>query len=128
MALILPYACLDPSIPGLSHWFFQVSYVSDVQDWTQPSTLFTAIFEIYNLVSVIQRDRIELRNMKDRIVLLNSVLSKKFKETFMSRKTHTDTGEDDTNPPKRARTSHGGQGDNTANVLRRGDHVYDDRQ
>jgi hypothetical protein len=90
--------------------------------------MFTAIFEIYNLVSVIQSDRTELGDMKDRIVSLNSVLSKEFKETFMSKRTNTDAGEDDTNPPKRARTSHGGQRDNTGNVLRCGDHVYDDRQ
>jgi hypothetical protein len=66
--------------------------------------------------------------MEDRIVSLNSVLSKKFKDSFMLKRTHTDASEDDINPPKRARTSHGGQGDNTSNVLRRGDHVYDDRQ
>jgi hypothetical protein len=77
---------------------------------------------------MIKSDRTELGDMEDRIVSLNSVLSKEFKETFMSKRTNTDAGEDDTNSPKRAHTSHGGQRDNTGNVLRRGDHVYDDRQ
>ncbi|KAN0106917.1 hypothetical protein V8E52_010661 [Russula decolorans] len=75
-----------------------VSYVSDVQDWMQPSTLFTAIFEIYNLVSIIESDRPDLRDMKNRIELLDSELLKNFDETFMG------------------------------NALRRGEYAYHDRQ
>lgn len=88
----------------------------------QPYTLFTAMFEIYNLVSIIQSDRPELGSMKQRIGLLSYELLKNFDETFMS---NTDAGEDDTDPPKRARISHGSQGDN---VLWRGEHVYHDRR
>ncbi|KAI0254966.1 hypothetical protein BJV78DRAFT_807834 [Lactifluus subvellereus] len=66
----------------------KVSYVSDVQDWRQPSDLFIAIFEIYNLVSMIQSDRPELGNIQERIGLLCSDLSKNFNDTFM---THCDT-------------------------------------
>ena len=73
--------------------------------------MFTAIFEIYNLVSIIQSDRPELGNIKDRIGLLSSELLKNFDETFTS---NTDAGEDDTNPPRRARIS--------------GEHVYHDRR
>ena len=94
----------------------------------QPSTLFTAIFEIYNLVSIIQSDRPDLADMKNRIGLLNSELLKNFDETSMSKRNYGDTSEDATNPPKRARISHGGQGGNTGNALRRGEHVYYDRQ
>jgi hypothetical protein len=70
----------------------------------QPSELFTAIFEIYNLVSIIQSDRPVLGNMQERIRLLSSDVSKNFNDTFMD------------------------QGDNTGNGLWRGEHVYDDRQ
>jgi hypothetical protein len=66
--------------------------------------------------------------MKQHIGLLNSELLKNFDETFMSKRTHTDAGEDGTNPPKRARKSHGGQVGNTGNALPRGEHVYHDRQ
>lgn len=61
-------------------------------------------------------------------MLLGSDLSKNFKDTFMSKMTQGDTGEDATKPPKRARVSHTGQGDNTGNGVQRGEHVYHDRQ
>ncbi|KAF8507216.1 kinase-like domain-containing protein [Russula emetica] len=59
----------------------------------QPPTLFTAIFEIYNLVSIIQSDRPVLGSMQERIVLLSSDLSMNFNDTFMSKRTHGDTSE-----------------------------------
>lgn len=86
------------------------------------------MFEIYNLVSMIQSDRPELGSMKDRIDTLGLELGKNFDETFMSKRTHANADEDDAKPPKRTRTSHGGQGDNTGNALQRGEHVYHDRQ
>ncbi|KAH9964027.1 hypothetical protein BJV74DRAFT_304161 [Russula compacta] len=58
----------------------EVSYVSSAQDWRQPHILFTAMFEIYNLVSLIQSDRPELGSIKDRIRLLGFDLSKNFKD------------------------------------------------
>jgi hypothetical protein len=64
------------------------------------------MFEIYNLVSIIQSDRPELGNIQERIGLLSSDLSKNFKDTFMSKSTHCDTD----------------------NGLRDGEHVYHDRQ
>jgi hypothetical protein len=79
-------------------------------------------------VSIIQSDRPELGIMKEQIWLHNIELEKNFKETFMSKRTHTDASEGDDNPSKRARISHGGQGGNTANAMRRGEHVYHDRQ
>jgi hypothetical protein len=84
--------------------------------------------EIYNLVSLIQSDRPELPSIKDRIMLLGPDLEKNFKDTFMSKRTQGDTGEDATRPPKRARVSHAGQGDNTGNGVQRGEHIYHDRQ
>jgi hypothetical protein len=84
---------LNPNNPAFSH-YFKVSYVEDVQDWTQPSKLFIAIFELYNLVSVIKRDRPELGSMEeDRIRSLNQELSANFNDTFMSKRT-CDTSED----------------------------------
>ncbi|KAI0249558.1 hypothetical protein BJV78DRAFT_667522 [Lactifluus subvellereus] len=90
----------------------KVSYVSDVQDWTRSSDLFTAIFEIYNLVSIIQSDRPELGNIQELIGLLGSDLSNNFKDTFMSKRTHSDTNE--------GRPSHGGQGGNIGSGLQHG--------
>jgi hypothetical protein len=70
----------------------------------QPFDLFAAIFELYNLVSIIQSDRPELGSIQQRIGLLGSDLSKNFKEIFMSKWTHGDTDGD------------------------AGEHVYHDRQ
>ena len=83
---------MNPNNPAFSH-YFKVSYVSDVQNWTQPSELFIAIFELYNLVSVMKSDRLKLEGMGDRIGLLNEELSANFDDTFMSKRT-CDTRED----------------------------------
>jgi hypothetical protein len=69
--------------------------------------LFTAIFEIYNLVSIIQSDRPGLGSIQERIGLLASDLSKNFNDIFISKRI---------------------QGDNTGNGLRRGEHVFHDLQ
>jgi hypothetical protein len=58
------------------------------------------MFKIYNLVSLIQSDRLELGSIKDHIRLLGSDLSKNFKDTFMSKRMQGDTGEDATKPPR----------------------------
>jgi hypothetical protein len=89
---IVRYAHLNPSNPAFSH-HFKVSYVSDVQYWKKPSELFIAIFELYNLVSVIKSDRLQLEGMGDRINMLNEELSANFDDTFMSKRT-CDTSED----------------------------------
>jgi hypothetical protein len=70
--------------------------------------LFTAIFEIYNLVSMIQSDGPELGNIQERIGLNPS---KNFNVTFMSKRTHCDTGES-----------------GISDSLWHGEHVYHDRQ
>ena len=90
--------------------------------------LFTGIFEIYNLVSIIQSDRPGLGSIQGRIGLLGSNLSNNFKDTFMSKTTQGDTSEDGSKQSKRPRASHAGQGGNTGNGLQRGEHVYHDRQ
>jgi hypothetical protein len=69
--------------------------------------LFTAMFEIYNLVSMIQSDRPELGSIKGRIGLLGSDLSKNFNDTFMSKMI---------------------EGGNAGNDLWRGEHVFHDLQ
>jgi hypothetical protein len=70
----------------------------------QPFELFAAMFELYNLVSIIQSDRPELGSIQERIALLGSDLSKFFKEIPMSKRTHGDIDGD------------------------AGEHVYHDRQ
>ena len=66
-----------------------------------PSDLFKAIFEMYNLLSVIRSDRPELEGTREFISLLKSDVRKHFKHTYVS---------------------------NTGNGLRHGEHVYNDRQ
>ena len=94
----------------------------------QPSELFDAMFENYNLVSMIQSDRPEPGNIRERIGSPNSDIQNEFKDTFMSKRTYRDAGGDGTTPSKRHRASHGGQGGNTGNGMRRDEHVYGDRQ
>ena len=81
------------------------------------------MFEIYNLVSIIQSDRPELGNIRERIRLLNYDVQNEFKDEFTSKRTNGDAGGDVTTPSKRQR---GGQGDNTGNGMRRNEDVYDD--
>ena len=90
--------------------------------------MFTAMFEIYNLVLLIQSDRPELGSIKDCIRLLGSDISKNFKDTFISKRMQGDTGKDAPKPPKQPRTSHMGQGDNTGNGVQHDEHVYHDHQ
>ena len=64
--------------------------------------MFASMFEIYNLVSIIQSDRPVLGSIQERkIGLLSSDIYKNIESTFMSKRTHG---------------------------LRRGEHVYHDRQ
>jgi hypothetical protein len=88
MALILRYAHLNPNDPALSHRFFQVSYVEDTQDWNEPFQLFKAMFEIYNLASIIKNDGPpNLEGMKERIETLASDISRNFSNTLKSKRT-----------------------------------------
>jgi hypothetical protein len=54
------------------------------------------MFQLYNLVSIIQNDRPELGDIQRRIRLLNSDLLKNFSDTFMSKRTHCDNREEGT--------------------------------
>jgi len=85
------------------------------------------MFEIYNLVSIIQSDKPEPGNIRDRIGLLNSDVQG-LKDAFMSKRTYEDASRNMTTPSKRRRASHGGQGGITGNGMRRDEHVYDDPQ
>ena len=127
MALILRYAHLNPNDPAFSHRFFQVSYAEDSQDWNQPFQLFNAIFEIYNLASIIQNDRPQLERIGERIETLANDISNNFAHTFKSKRTHHDTGEGGTpsNPTKRIRPPQGG---NIGLGLQCNEDVYEDRQ
>jgi hydrogenase maturation factor HypE len=82
------------------------------------------MFELYNLVSIIQSDRPVLGDIRDRIASLSYDVQHNFDETFMSKRKQGDTGRDDNNSPKRSRVSHGEGGSG----LRRGGDVYHDRQ
>jgi hypothetical protein len=70
----------------------------------QPFELFAAIFELYNLVSIVQSDGPVPGSIQERIGLLNSDVYKNFQNTFTSKRTHGDNG------------------------LRRGEDVYHDRE
>ena len=94
MAVILRYVHLDPDGPAFSYPFFQVSYVEDVQDWTDPKELFNAMFELYNLVSIIQIDRSGPGNIAARIESLTSYILNNFRETFYFITTHTGSDAD----------------------------------
>ena len=75
----------------------------------QPFELFAAIFELYNLVSIIHSDEPVPGSNQERIGLLGSDVDKNFQDTFTSKRTHGDTSGD-------------------ANGLRRGENVYHDPQ
>ena len=62
------------------------------------------MFEIYNLVSIIQNDRPLLEKTQQRVNSLDLDISKHFKDTFTC------------------------QGGNTGNGLRHGEHIYHDRR
>jgi len=86
------------------------------------------MFEIYNLVSIIQNDRPLLEKTQQRVNSLNLDIEKHFKDTFTSKRTYSDNSEGGTSPSKRSRASHRGQGGNTGNGLRHGEHIYHDRR
>ena len=99
-----------------------------MQYWMmKPSDLFKAIFEMYNLLSVILSDTPGSPTTRETIRMLRSDIRKKFKDVFRSKskRTHPDTGEAGTSSNK---PSHKGQGGNTGNALRDGEDVYHDRQ
>jgi hypothetical protein len=83
------------------------------------------MFELYNLVSIIQGDGPEPGNIEDRIKSLTSYISNNFHETLYSKKTHRDADEGGNNPAKRNRVGEG-QGRNIGLGLRYGEHVYED--
>ena len=87
MAPIVGYAHLNPNNRAFSH-YFKVSYVEDVQDWMQPSHLFIALFQLYNLASVIKRDRPQHPGMRDCIRSLNQELEAKLKDAYTSERMH----------------------------------------
>ena len=91
----------------------------------QPSDLFTALFEIYNLVSIIPSDGPPHGSILEDIELLNKELEDNFEDTFYpskysSKRTKNDT--DESSPSKRSK------GGNTGNGSRHGEHVYHDHQ
>jgi len=63
-----------------------VSYVEDCQDWNRPYQLFKAIFEIYNLASIIQREMHKLEHTEERIRSLASDISRNFPDQLKSKK------------------------------------------
>ncbi|KAH9958937.1 hypothetical protein BC827DRAFT_1269158 [Russula dissimulans] len=105
-----------------------VSYVEDSQDWNRPFQLFNAIFEIYNLASIIQKDRPKLELTEQRIRSLASDISSNFHDQLKSEKTPCDTGENENQPPNRAKRNCTGQGGNVGLGLQCDEDVYQDRQ
>jgi hypothetical protein len=107
MAVILRYAHLNPDGATFSYQFFQVSYVKDSRDWQEPIELFEAMFELYNLVSIIQSDKPEPGDIEEHIESLNSYISDNFHDTLYSKSMPRDADED-------------------GNSLQYGEHVYED--
>ena len=87
--------------------------------------MFTTIFEMYNLVSIIQREGSQLGSVKESIIALKSDLSKNIKDTFTSKRTLDDSVEDGN--PERFRGGRGGQEGNTSNGERDAEEVFYDR-
>ena len=69
----------------------------------QPLQLFEAMIEMYNFALIIAstRDSSGSTDIWGQIKTLNDDLSKNLKDTFMSKRTHDNTGEDGSGPPKR---------------------------
>jgi hypothetical protein len=124
MAVILRYAHLNPDGPTFSYPFFQVSYVKDSRNWQEPKELFEAMFELYNLVSIIQSDKPEPGDIRKHIKSLNSYISNKYHDTMYSKRTHRDADEDGNSPAKQSR-ARGGQAGNIGLGLQYGEHVYE---
>jgi hypothetical protein len=122
--VILRYAHLNPDGPAFSYQFFQVSYVEDSQDWNEPNELFKAIFELYNLVAIMQSGKPEPGNIEARIQSLTAYISNNYNEALTSKKTPRDADEDGNNPAKRSCVREG-QGGNIGLGLQYGEHVYE---
>jgi hypothetical protein len=118
---------LNPNDPAFYHWFFQVSYVGEYQDWMEPLQLFKAIFEIYNLVTIIQSDRPEDGGIEERIRTLASDINNNFSHAIKSKRTQHDTDENGNQfkPSKRGRVGRGG---NIGLGVQHGEYVYQDCQ
>ncbi len=89
------------------------------------------MIEMYNFASIIAstRDSSGSPDIRGQIKTLNDDLSKNFKDTFMSKRTHDNPGEDGSGPSKRPRESKGGQGgqrDNADNGLSCSEDVFED--
>jgi hypothetical protein len=128
MALILQYAHLNPNNPTFSHWFSQVSYVKEFQNWNELFQLFQAMFEIYNLISIIQSDKPEGGGIKEYIQTPASKIKSNFPHTLKSKRTQCDTNEDGGNPALPPKQGHGGQWCNVGLGLWYGEDVYQDHQ
>jgi Protein kinase domain len=101
-----------------SQRLFQVHYTKEVFDLQQPQELFTAVFEMYNLAFVIQRETRSLKNVQKHITDIDQHVKEEYEENFTSRKRST-TGTDMSNSPTWTRT---GQSDDP-----RADRLYDAR-
>jgi hypothetical protein len=92
----------------------------------QPSQLFEALFEIYNLASVIRHDKSRLNAAHSRIPKLKTDITKNFKDKFTSTKrTHNGTDDGETGSTKRSRTNPRSQGGHVSSGIQHGEHVYD---
>jgi hypothetical protein len=73
-----------------SQLLFQVNYTKYVFYLKQPEDLFTALFEMYNLASVIQSETKPLKDVKLQILALEEHILKNFRETFTLKEMQTD--------------------------------------
>jgi hypothetical protein len=91
----------------------------------EQSQLFEAMFEIYNLKSVVRTDQSRLEAARSRIPQLKTEITRDFKDTFTTTKRAQNGTNDDGTPNKRSRTNAGNQGGHVGGGIQDGEHVYD---
>jgi hypothetical protein len=86
----------------------------------EPSQLFEALFEIYNLASTVRKDQAELESSRHRIAKLRNEITKNFQDTFTgAKKTHNK------DPTKESRTNNGNRGGHAGGAPQHDEDVYD---
>jgi len=79
--------------------------------------LFQALFEIYNLASVVRNDQSLIKGAQSRIPTLNKEILDNFRDTFKgTKRTRNDDGGDETGSTKRTRTNPGNHERNASDI------------
>jgi hypothetical protein len=82
----------------------------DARQLDEPSQLFEALFEIYNLALAVRNDQLRLESALPRIAKLKTEITTNFKDTFTgTKKTHNDANDGETDT-KQSQTNPRNQG------------------